>query len=132
MLSWAIKKSPPSKKSSVGRGLVGDFQFHAAVDDIGGQAVQFLDLHIAATLTEVLDGNIPESITLDHGMYLITRLGGISGFQVGCLHRGHDSISAILAPVDYNTVTAGGVDIPSSMGCLVQKASEQRSACMGK
>ena len=96
----------------MGRGLVGDFQFHAAVDDIGGQAVQFLDLHIAATLTEVLDGNIPESITLDHGMYPITRLGGISGFQVGCLHRGHDSISAILAPVDYNTVTAGGVDIP--------------------
>ena len=46
----------------MGRGLVGDFQFHAAVDDIGGQAVQFLDLHIAATLTEVLDGNIPESI----------------------------------------------------------------------
>ena len=72
----------------MGRGLVGDFQFHAAVDDIGGQAVQFLDLHIAATLTEVLDGNIPESITLDHGMYPITRLGGISGFQVGCLHRG--------------------------------------------
>ncbi len=48
--------------------LVGDLQFPAGVDDIGGQSVQLLDFWVSATLTQVLGGDIPEGIPTHHGM----------------------------------------------------------------
>lgn len=40
--------------------LIGDLQFHTAVDDIALQPVQADDLLVAATVTEILLGDCPE------------------------------------------------------------------------
>ena len=48
--------------------LVGDLQFHTAVNDIGSQAVQADDLLIPGTVTKVLGSDLPEGIAVDNGM----------------------------------------------------------------
>lgn len=52
----------------MGRGLVGNLQFLAAVDDITGQSVQADDFLIPGTVTEVLRGNLPEGIAVNNNM----------------------------------------------------------------
>ena len=48
--------------------LVGNLQFHTAVNDIGGQAVQADDLLIPGTVTKVLGSDLPEGIAVGNGM----------------------------------------------------------------
>ena len=49
-------------------GLVWYFQFHAAVDNIGFQAVESLDFRIPRTISQVFHCNIPQGIAVDDGM----------------------------------------------------------------
>lgn len=62
--------------------LVRDLQLPAAVDDIGGQAVQYLDLRVAGAIAQILLGEIPEGVTLHNGMDTIRRR-----FGGGALHQ---------------------------------------------
>ena len=48
--------------------LVGNLQFHTAVDDIAGQSVQADDLLIPGTVTKVLGSDLPEGIAVGNGM----------------------------------------------------------------
>ena len=52
--------------------LIGNFQFHPAVNDIGCQAVHADDLLIPGTVTEVLGSDFPEGIAVGNGMNSIT------------------------------------------------------------
>ena len=74
--------------------LVGDFQFPAAVDDIGGQAVQCLDLRVARAVTQILLGEIPEGITLYNGVDAIRRrFGGYALHQLQVV-KGNPGVDA--------------------------------------
>ena len=48
--------------------LVGDLQFPTAVDDIGLEVIEGLDFRVAGAVTQILLCDVPESVTLDHGM----------------------------------------------------------------
>ena len=52
----------------MGRGLVGNLQFLTAVYDVAGQSVQADDLFITGTVTEVLRGDLPESVAVNNSM----------------------------------------------------------------
>ena len=61
--------------------LVGDLQLPTAVDRIGLEVVEGLDLRIPSAVAQVLCSNVPKGVTLNHRMdavgFFLLLLGGI-------------------------------------------------------
>ena len=83
---------------------VGDLQLLAAVDGVAVKAVEGLDLLVANAAAQVLFGNAPEGIALDHGVNAVGHRRAPRRCQVGDPHRGHDGVGAALVLVDDRTV----------------------------
>ena len=90
----------------------GDLQLLTAVDGVAVKAIKGLDLLVADAAAQVLLGNAPEGVALDHGVYAVGHRRTTRRRQVGDLHRGHDGVGAALVLVDDRTVAGNLVDIP--------------------
>ena len=73
MIRFDEKKRPSGREiSERALCLVGNFQFHAAVKDVGFEAVEGLDFRIPGAVSQVFYRNIPEGIPVDNGMNAVT------------------------------------------------------------